>query len=130
MADKELVNTTLSKVNSQSLARSPKQNKKLQTALRRKGINMETIADKIVELLNANWGAEQKAPDNIIRHRVLETLIRVLDANPPQKLEIDKTTTHQVVFTPEAVSRLEKYREMRQLTRDETTGIFTERPQE
>jgi len=51
-----------------------------------------------------------------------------MDANPPQKIEVDKTSTTQVIISNDTVARLEKYQQMRQLTRDDSTGIYAERP--
>jgi hypothetical protein len=58
----------------------------------------------------------------------VETLIRVMDANPPQKIEVDKTSTTQVIISNDTVARLEKYQKMRELTQDANTGIYSERP--
>jgi hypothetical protein len=106
------------------------QNKKLRAALKRKDVNMDTVADKLKELLTAKSPLNPNANDNFIQHKTVETLIRVFDANPPQKIEVDKSTTQHIVISHEAVDRLEKYRKMRELTQDAETGVYTERPQE
>jgi hypothetical protein len=88
------------------------------------------VAGKLKELLECNSPLSDNKPDNYIRHKTVETLIRVFDANPPQKIEVDKTSTTQVIISNDVVARLEKYQKMRELTRDAETGIYAERPQE
>jgi len=106
------------------------QNKKLRSALKRIDVDMDSVAGKIKELLDAKSPLNPNMPDNFIQHKTVETLIRVMDANPPQKIEVDKSTTHQIVITNEAVTSLESYRKMRELRRDATTGIYSEQPSE
>jgi hypothetical protein len=118
----------LARMNGGRVTKALLQNKKLRAALKRKGVDMDMIADKLVELLNCNSPLNDKMPDNYIRHRALETAIRVFDANPPQKIEVDKSTTQHIVITNEAATRLENYQKMRELTQDANTGVYTERP--
>lgn len=118
----------LARMNGGRVTKALLQNKKLRSALKRKGVDMDSVADKIKELLDAKSPLNPTMPDNYIQHKTVETLIRVMDANPPQKIEVDKTSTTQVIISNDTVARLEKYQQMRQLTRDDSTGIYAERP--
>lgn len=118
----------LARMNGGRVTKALLQNKKLRAALKRVDVDMDSVAEKIKELLDAKSPLNPDMPDNFIQHKTVETLIRVMDANPPQKIEVDKSTTHQVIISNDTVARLEKYQKMRELTRDEDTGIYTERP--
>lgn len=118
----------IARMNGGRVTKALLQNKKLKAALKRVDINMDTVAGKLKELLECNSPLSDNKPDNFIRHKTVETLIRVFDANPPQKIEVDKTSTTQVIISNDTVSRLEKYQKMRELTQDANTGIYTERP--
>jgi len=120
----------LARMNGGRVTKALLQNKKLKAALKRVDVNMDTVAGKLKELLECNSPLSEGKPDNYIRHKTVETLIRVFDANPPQKIEVDKTSTTQVIISNDTVARLEKYQKMRELTRDAETGIYSERPQE
>ena len=120
----------LARMNGGRVTKSLLQNKKLRSALKRIDVDMDSVAGKIKELLDAKSPLNPNMPDNFIQHKTVETLIRVMDANPPQKIEVDKSTTHQIVITNEAVTSLESYRKMRELRRDATTGIYSEQPSE
>jgi hypothetical protein len=118
----------LARMNGGRVTKSLLQNKKLRSALKRVNVDMDSVAGKIKELLDAKSPLNPDMPDNFIQHKTVETLIRVMDANPPQKIEVDKSTTHQVIISNDTVSRLEKYQKMRELTQDANTGIYSERP--
>ena len=120
----------IARMNGGRVTKALLQNKKLRAALKRVDVDMDTIAVKLKELLEAKSPLNPNMGDNFIQHKTAETLIRVFDANPPQKIEVDKSTTHQVIISTEAVDRMAKYQKMRELTRDESTGVYTERPQE
>ncbi len=120
----------LARMNGGRVTKALLQNKKLRAALKRVDVDMDSVAGKIKELLDAKSPLNPTMPDNFIQHKTVETLIRVMDANPPQKIEVDKSTTQHIVITNEAIDRLEKYKKMRELTQDAETGIYTERPQE
>jgi hypothetical protein len=120
----------LARMNGGRVTKALLQNKKLRAALKRVDVDMDSVAGKIKELLDAKSPLNPTMPDNFIQHKTVETLIRVMDANPPQKIEVDKTTTTQVIINNDTMARLEKYQRMRELTKDVNTGIYTERPQE
>lgn len=116
----------MARLNGGRVTKALLQNKKLRAALKRVDVDMDTVAGKLKELLDAKSPLNPEANDNFIQHKTVETLIRVMDANPPQKIEVDKSTTHQVIITNEAAVRLETYQKMRELTKDAETGIYTE----
>jgi chaperonin cofactor prefoldin len=118
----------LARMNGGRVTKALLQNKKLRAALKRVDVNMDTVAEKLKELLTAKSPLNLNANDNYIQHKTVETLIRVFDANPPQKIEVDKSTTQHIVITNEAATRLENYQKMRELTQDANTGVYTERP--
>jgi hypothetical protein len=118
----------MARMNGGRVTKALLQNKKLKAALKRIDVNMDTVAGKLKELLECNSPLSDNKPDNYIRHKTVETLIRVFDANPPQKIEVDRNTTTQVIISNDTVSRLEKYQKMRELTQDANTGIYSERP--
>lgn len=118
----------MARMNGGRVTKALLQNKKLRRALKRVDVDMDSVAGKIKELLNAKSPLNPRMPDNFIQHKTVETLIRVMDANPPQKIEVDKSTIHQVIISNDTVSRLEKYQKMRELNQDANTGIYTERP--
>ena len=118
----------LARMNGGRVTKALLQNKKLRAALKRVDVDMDSVAGKIKELLDAKSPLNPSMPDNFIQHKTVETLIRVMDANPPQKIEVDKSEIHQVIISNDTVSRLEKYQKMRELKRDDSTGIYAERP--
>jgi len=120
----------MARMNGGRVTKALLQNKKLRKALKRVDVDMDSVAGKLKELLDAKSPLNPEANDNFIQHKTVETLIRVFDANPPQKIEVDKSSTQHIVITNEAVASLEQYRKMRELTKDAETGIYTERPQE
>ena len=118
----------MAKMNGGRVTKAMLNNRKLRAALKRVDVDWDAIAGKLKDLLNAKSVYNDQMPDNFIQHKTVETLIRVMDANPPQKIEVDKNTTTQIVITDEAAKRLEEYRKMRELDYDSATGCYTERP--
>ena len=118
----------LARMNGGRVTKALLQNKKLRRALKRVDVDMDSVAGKIKELLDAKSPLNPTMPDNFIQHKTVETLIRVMDANPPQKIEVDKSTTQHIVITNEAATRLENYQKMRELAKDADTGVYSERP--
>jgi hypothetical protein len=118
----------IARLNGGRVTKAMLNNRKLRAALKRVDVNWDSIAGKLKELLDAKSVYNENMPDNFIQHKTVETLIRVMDANPPQKIEVDKNTTTQIIITDEAAKRLEEYRKMRELNYDEKSGCYTERP--
>jgi hypothetical protein len=90
-------------------------NKKMQKALKKKGIDFNKIADKLVELLDCKHPAFPKSPDNAIQHKAVETCIRISDAFPPNRVELDKREQKEIILTGEVVHRLEKFEKFKAL---------------
>lgn len=96
------------------------QNQKMQKALKKKGVNMERLAQKISELLEAkNYLIKPRidpfsqqlvyAPDNFTQLKATELATRLHDAFAPTRVDIDKRETKQVVMTAEVIHRLERF---------------------
>ena len=74
---------------------------------------MDRVAGIVDRLLDCKHPFAPEQPDNTIQHKAVETAIRVLDANPPQKFEVDHTDRREIVISMEVVQRLEQYDKMR-----------------
>jgi hypothetical protein len=99
-------------MNSGRVLKSLAKNEKFQEALQRVNVDYDKLANKIKDLLDAESPMFEGKPDNFIQHKTLETAIRVMDLNPAQKLNIDKTEHHDIVISMEAVERLNRYSKM------------------
>jgi hypothetical protein len=99
-------------MNSGRVLKSLAKNEKFQEALQRVSVDYDKLASKLSELLDAKSPMFDGKPDNFIQHKTLETAIRVMDLNPAQKLNIDKTEHHDIIISMEAVDRLNKYSKM------------------
>jgi hypothetical protein len=102
-------------LNAGRVIKSLAKNEAFQQSLKRVGVDYDKLAEKLSELLDAESAFKDGKPDNFIRHKTLETAIRVLDLNPAQRLNIDKTERHEIVISADVVDRLVKYNEMREL---------------
>lgn len=94
------------------IVRSIGNNIKMQKALKKHGINFNTLAAKVSELLEAQHPQFEGKPDNFVRHKTLETALDLYDAKPPKKIDIDQTTRTEIVISADLVSRIEKYQEL------------------
>ncbi|MFA5377636.1 MAG: hypothetical protein WC455_17935 [Dehalococcoidia bacterium] len=101
-------------------------NEALQRACRKQGVDMVRVAKKLDELLECEHPLAEGKPDNAVQHKAVETVIRVLNGNPTPKLDITNTERREIVITAEAAERFEKYAQMRQLKKNESTGEYTE----
>jgi hypothetical protein len=99
-------------MNSGRVLKSLAKNEKFQEALQRVSVDYDKLASKLSELLDAKSPMFDGKPDNFIQHKTLETAIRVMDLNPAQKLNIDKTEHHDIIISMEAVERLNRYSKM------------------
>lgn len=99
-------------MNSGRIIKGLKKNEEFQAALQRVNVDYDKLANKIKDLLDAESPMFEGKPDNFIQHKTLETAIRVMDLNPAQKLNIDKTEHHDIVISTEAVERLNRYSKM------------------
>jgi len=87
-------------------------NEEFQKELTRVGVDYHRVAKKVSDLLDARSPMFDGKPDNFIQHKTLETAIKVMDLNPAQKLNIDKTEHHEIVISVDAMERLNKYQKM------------------
>jgi len=86
------------------------QNKKMQKELRRAGVDMKRLAEKIGQLLDAKHPlAKGDKPDNFVQLKAAELGIRLHDAFAPTRLDIDKRETKQIVLSAEVIHRLERF---------------------
>lgn len=90
-------------------------NKKMQRAMKKKGIDFDTLAGKLAQLLDCKHPAFPLQPDNAIQHKALETSLRIKDAFPPNRLELDKREHKEIVITGEFVQRFEKFERFKAL---------------
>lgn len=108
------------------------QNRKMQKELKRAGVDMKKLAEKIAQLIDAPnplvkpfkdplTGDLIFAPDNFTQLKATELAVRLHDAFAPARLDIDKRETKQVVFTAEVVHRLERFNAQRELMRSGET---------
>lgn len=105
------------------------QNKKMQRELRKAGVNMKKLAEKIAEQLDAvhplsnktrfnpETGKWEGPPDTMARGKAIEIGTRLFDAFAPTRLDIDKRETKQIVFSAEVIHRLERFNTQRDLMR-------------
>ncbi len=88
-------------------------NPELQDALQRQKVDMDKVATKIKDLMDCKHPFAPNQPDTTIQLKATETAIRVLDANPPQKFEVDHNEHREIVISMDVVHRLEQYDKMR-----------------
>ena len=120
----------------------------LLVALEEKGVNMEMVADRLKEGLDATYAMKRTVsdkegggtiveliPDFNIRHKYLETALDVMGARAPKKQVTETVTTHEETIAvvegvrdnPAILAALKRRLEMR--TRQITT-ISNEGPKE
>ena len=108
------------------------QNQRMQKALRKRGVNLDRLAAKIAELLEAkNYmarpigkdeaGNEIYPPDNFIQLKTTDLAAKIADVFAPTRLDIDKRETKQVVFTAEVLHRFERFNAQREFMRNPET---------
>lgn len=97
------------KMNSGRIVKALVNNKKMQKALKKEGIDFPTLAKKMAELLECEHPAFPGRSDNAIQHKTLETALRIKDAFPPTRVDVDKTDRKEIIISGEVVQRLEKF---------------------
>lgn len=80
-------------------------NEHLQAALHKQGIDYENIALKLAELMESKEPKYDK-PDNPSRLKAVELAIKVHDAMPSSKIQIDRRDRHEFVVTDEIHDRI------------------------
>lgn len=101
------------KANAGRIIKSLANNVAMQKALKKKGVDYNKLADKLVELLDCKHPAFPNQADNQSQLKAVELSLRVHDALPSTKLDIDKTERKEIVFTAEVLQRIEKYERLK-----------------
>ena len=83
-------------------------NPKMQKALRKQGISFDRLARKLDELLDCKHPQYPDQPDNLSQLKAFDMAVKIKDGYPSQKIELDKTETHQIVISMEVVQAVEK----------------------
>jgi hypothetical protein len=103
------------KANAGRIIKTLANNKAMQRALKRHGVDNNKLALKIKELLDCEHPAFIGRPDNMAQIKATEMALRVKDAFPPTKVEVDKTEKKEIVISAEVIQRLEKYERFRNI---------------
>ncbi|HET6453487.1 MAG TPA: hypothetical protein VFI02_03705 [Armatimonadota bacterium] len=83
-------------------------NPKLQQALKKQGVTMSRVAKKLDELLEAKHPQYPEQNDNLAQGKALELAVKIMDAMPSQKIELDKTETHVIQIAPETIAAIQR----------------------
>jgi hypothetical protein len=83
-------------------------NERLQVALVKEGITFKKLAEKLNELLECEDPKYVGRPDNTVRHRAFQDAVRLLNADPPQKVNISKDEHREIHVTVDHVQKIEK----------------------
>ena len=100
-------------------------NEKMRRALKKKGITFDRLADKLVELMEAKHPFAPLQPDNLAQHKAVDTALKLHDAFPATKIDIDKHERKEIIISGEVVQRLERYNLQREiLEKGETFDVL------
>lgn len=83
-------------------------NPRLQQALRKQGVTMSRLAKKLDSLLDAKSAQFPGRDDNLAQGKALELAVKIMDALPSQKIELDKTETHVIQLAPETIAAIQR----------------------
>lgn len=103
----------VAKANAGRIIKSLTRNEAMQRALKRKKVDYNRLADKLVELLDCEHPAFEGKPDNMSQLKAVEMSLRVHDAFPATKVDIDKTERKEIIISAEVVERLEKFERLK-----------------
>jgi|GEM_PF-3157009 len=90
-------------------------NKAMQRALKKEGVNNEKLAQKLKELLDCEHPAFEGRSDNMAQLKAVEMSLRVKDAFPPTKVDVDKTERKEIVVSGEVIQRLERFQSFKDI---------------
>lgn len=90
-------------------------NQKMVKALKKKGIDYDYIAERLVEQMTAMHPFAPKQPDNMARGKAIDMALKIHDAYPPARVEVDKTERKEIIVGGEAIIRLERYNQQREI---------------
>jgi hypothetical protein len=80
----------------------------MQIALEKKGIDFERLAKKVDELLEVRSPKNENVPDGFVQAKVVEMAFRLLGANPPSQIKIDKHETREYIYPDSLEKRIKK----------------------
>lgn len=96
------------KVNAVKAIRRIANNPLMQKALKKQGVTMKRLAKKLDELLDCKHPQFPDQNDNVIQMRAVELGVRLHDALPNPKLEIDTNETIHIHITGDLLGAIEK----------------------
>jgi hypothetical protein len=96
-------------------------NKAMQRALKRHGVDNNKLAQKMMELLDCEHPQFKGRPDNMAQIKAVEMSLRVKDAFPPTKVEVDKSEHKEIVISGEVIQRLERYDRLKVIDCEDVT---------
>lgn len=79
-----------------------------QKALKRQNVTLDTMARKLSQLMDAKHPQFPEHDDNMAQLKALDLAIKAYDAMPAQKIELDKTETHQIIVSAEIIHAVER----------------------
>lgn len=86
------------------------QNRKMQKSLKKHGVTIDRLAGKVSELMEAQHPlSKTPMPDNIAQLKATELGIRLHDAMPPAKLDIEQNERKEIIITAEVIDRMERF---------------------
>jgi len=95
-------------------------NKKMQKALKDEGVDFKRLAGKLNELLDCEHPAFVGRSDNMAQLKAVEMSIRVKDAFPSTKIDIDKSERKEIIVSGEVIQRLERFQSYKDVDADVT----------
>ena len=93
-------------------------NLKMQEALKKKGIDIDFLAEKVAEMLSAMHPQFEGQPDNFIRQKTLDMALRIVDAFPSTKVDIEKHQVTEIIIHADVVERIEKAKQIEPLAEE------------
>lgn len=87
-------------------------NEQMIGALQRQGVTMDFLAKKMKQLLESKHPFNPKQPDNMAQMKAWENAARVMDLNPPQKIDMEQHRETQLVISIEDIRRIEKIKDV------------------
>jgi hypothetical protein len=79
-----------------------------QKALKRQGVTMETMAKKLLDLMNAKHPQFPEHDDNMAQIKALDMAMKAHEVYPSLKVDIEKNETHQIIISAEIIHAVEK----------------------
>jgi hypothetical protein len=79
-----------------------------QKALKKQGVTMERMAQKIAELMEAKHPQYPTQNDNLAQIKALDMAMKAADVYPSQKIELDKTETQHIIISAQVIQAVER----------------------